>query len=204
MIIYILIISIIILFVLSLLFITNRHKKKYTHLLHILKIEQTHSKSLESENQRLELTLNDSKRHIIQLQQDNTSYKDIIAHYEKPVEDIHPPAPPIQNKLDDTIYFYAGIPSKKGWNTITHDDQQNDFFYSFKTKDNKQANFQINNSSEAILKDIIYLRKDTILPACRELNKLANFQHIRTMKPGIAVLEGNTWIIKEKAEIKYE
>ena len=84
-------------------------------------------------------------------------------------------------------------------------DRKEGTVYKFTVKGNKQeATFELHTSG-APVKEIIGMVESYIKPACDEDN-LANInaKNIITKRQGIAILEGDKWIIKTKALIRYE
>lgn len=77
--------------------------------------------------------------------------------------------------------------------------------YKFNVKPNKkEAEFEIYLNSVRIT-DVLNNSESYIKPACNEDNlPNSNTSSIRTTKNGQVFLEGEKWIIKTKAEIKYE
>jgi hypothetical protein len=77
--------------------------------------------------------------------------------------------------------------------------------YKFTIINNKnEAAFDLHTSG-APVNEIASMLQSYIKPACDEENLPGNaVRSIRTIKSGRAVLEGDKWIIKEKAQIRYE
>ena len=92
-------------------------------------------------------------------------------------------------------YFPLSVKSLTKENTV----------YKFIIKGNKQeAEYELHTSG-APIKEILGLRESYIKPACDEENLATyNVKNIVTVNPGIAMLEGDKWIIKTKALIRYE
>ena len=46
---------------------------------------------------------------------------------------------------------------------------------------------------------------DYIEPACESDNAFSyDYDSIKTLKKGVAIIEGDSWVVKQKAQIRYE
>lgn len=119
----------------------------------------------------------------------------------KPAPEVAPaPAP----QVPDNIFFMAG-PVGNYFPANAKSMTRDNTVYRFTVKDNRQeANYEIHTTG-APLNEIVSMRESYIVPACVEENiPGASVRGIKTTRPGTAILEGDKWIIKTKANIAYE
>ena len=111
------------------------------------------------------------------------------ARQEPPATEVFYMGGPVSN------YFPANVKSLSKENTV----------YKFTVKANKEeALFELHTAG-APIKEIVSLSESYIKPACDEENiPPATVRNIVTAKPGLALLEGDKWMIKNKALIRYE
>ncbi|MBC9934186.1 hypothetical protein [Chitinophaga qingshengii] len=110
------------------------------------------------------------------------------------------PAP----QAPDNIFFMAG-PVGNYFPANAKSMTRDNTVYRFTVKDNRQeANYEIHTTG-APINEIVSMRESYIVPACVEENiPGASVRGIKTTRPGTAILEGDKWIIKTKANIAYE
>ena len=101
---------------------------------------------------------------------------------------------------------FVGTPSKDGYfinkNVKTKFDEVENVYEFILTSDTT-AKFKVHSHSEAI-KSALRFPDKTIDPASTSLNAFSpSATGIKTIKYGEAVLEGDKWVIKTKAEIEY-
>lgn len=85
---------------------------------------------------------------------------------------------------------------------VSQNDSRN-AFYVLKLKDSKaeQAEFFLKEFDSDTAKAIIEGRQMHLVPAC-DIESSAGLQKIIVVKPGIAGKQGNSWLVKSKAQIK--
>lgn len=101
--------------------------------------------------------------------------------------------------------FYMMKPVDDYFPNSNKSSQKNDTVYKFTVKSNKtEAMFEIHTGG-APVNDIAKRNEAYIKPACEEENMPGSVvNNIITKRNGIASLEGDKWIIKTKATIRYE
>ncbi|MDP1810809.1 MAG: hypothetical protein Q8K66_05320 [Sediminibacterium sp.] len=117
----------------------------------------------------------------------------------------------IQKQQPTEIYtnadevFYMMKPVDDYFPNSNKSYQKNDTVYKFTVKSNKtEALFEIHTGG-APVNDIAKRNEAYIKPACEEENMPGSpVNNIITKRKGVASLEGDKWIIKSKAVIRYE
>ena len=99
-------------------------------------------------------------------------------------------------------YCLYGQLQNDGSFKVSQSDSRN-AFYVLKLKDSKaeQAEFSLKEFDNDTAKAIIEGRQMHLVPAC-EIESSAGLQKIIVVKPGIAEKQGNSWLVKSKAQIK--
>ena len=113
-------------------------------------------------------------------------------------------AEPAKTAEDADVFYMAGPVSNYFPNSAKSTTKDNTV-YRFKVSANKQdAEFELHTSG-APINEIVQLAESYIKAACDEEN-LPSYpvKNIITKKAGQAILEGDKWIIKSKALIRYE
>lgn len=112
---------------------------------------------------------------------------------------------PKKDKRPQTETFYMTFPVGNYFPITAKSDTRDNTIYKFRVRPNKtEADFEVHTAG-APLQELIGMVQTYIKPACDEENMPS--QQIRTIVtslPGLAVLEGDKWIIKKKALIRYE
>jgi hypothetical protein len=113
------------------------------------------------------------------------------------------PTETYQTNADDV--FYMMKPVDDYFPNSNKSYQKNDTVYRFTVKSNKtEALFEIHTGG-APVNDIAKRNEAYIKPACEEENMPGSpVNNIITKRKGVASLEGDKWIIKSKAIIRYE
>ena len=109
------------------------------------------------------------------------------------------------SKPTDADVFYMAGPVNNYFPNSAKSFTKDNTVYRFKVSPNKQdAEFELHTSG-APINEIVQLAESYIKSACDEEN-LPSYpvKNIITKKPGQAILEGDKWIIKSKALIRYE
>ena len=114
----------------------------------------------------------------------------------------------IKSKMIDTgqdNVFYMTFPVNNYFLEKSKSQSRENTFYTFSIQSNqKEASFVV-HASGTMVKELINMSESYIKPACEETNMpTSNTRNIITTRPGIALLEGDKWIIKTKAAIRYE
>lgn len=107
--------------------------------------------------------------------------------------------------LDGADVFYMAGPVNNYFPNSAKSFTKDNTVYRFKVSPNKQdAEFELHTSG-APINEIVQLAESYIKAACDEEN-LPSYpvKNIITKKAGQAILEGDKWIIKSKALIRYE
>ena len=101
--------------------------------------------------------------------------------------------------------FYMTFPVGNYFPISAKSDSRENTIYKFKVRPNKtEADFEVHTAG-APIQDLIGLAQTYIKPACDEENMPSQqTKNIVTSQAGLAVLEGDKWIIKKKALIRYE
>lgn len=99
-------------------------------------------------------------------------------------------------------YCLYGQLQNDGSFKVSQSDSRN-AFYVLKLKDSKaeQAEFFLKEFDNDTAKAIIEGRQMHLVPAC-DIEYSAGLQKIIVVKPGIAEKQGNSWLVKSKAQIK--
>ena len=99
-------------------------------------------------------------------------------------------------------YCLYGQLQNDGSFKVSQSDSRN-AFYVLKLKDSKaeQAEFFLKEFDNDTAKAIIEGRQMNLVPAC-DIESSAGLQKIIVVKPGIAEKQGNSWLVKSKAQIK--
>ena len=99
-------------------------------------------------------------------------------------------------------YCLYGQLQNDGSFKVSQSDSRN-AFYVLNLKDSKaeQAEFSLKEFDNDTAKAIIEGRQMHLVPAC-EIESSAGLQKIIVVKPGIAEKQGNSWLVKSKAQIK--
>lgn len=112
---------------------------------------------------------------------------------------------PKKDKRPQIEPFYMTFPVGNYFPITAKSDTRDNTIYKFKVRPNKtEADFEVHTAG-APMQELIGMVQTYIKPACDEENMPS--QQIRTIvtsQPGLAVLEGDKWIIKKKALIRYE
>jgi len=132
--------------------------------------------------------------------------RDFASKFGKPVT---PPVLQLATKTEvkppQEDVFYMSGPVNNYFPTTAKSFNREDTVYKFTIKGNKlEALFEIHTSG-APLAEIIRMAESYIKPACDEENT-PNFRvrNIENIKAGLCILEGDKWVIKNKALIRYE
>ena len=101
--------------------------------------------------------------------------------------------------------FYMTYPVNNYFSNSARSDSRENTIYKFKVRPNKtEADFEVHTAG-APIQDLISMVQTYIKPACDEENMPSpQVRTIVTSQAGLAVLEGDKWIIKKKALIRYE
>ncbi|MBE7169917.1 MAG: hypothetical protein INR73_04965 [Williamsia sp.] len=112
---------------------------------------------------------------------------------------------PKKEKRPQTETFYMTFPVGNYFPITAKSETRDNTIYKFKVRPNKtEADFEVHTAG-APMQELIGMVQTYIKPACDEENMAS--QQVRTIvtsQPGLAVLEGDKWIIKKKALIRYE
>ena len=156
----------------------------------------------------------DSRREISELNAQLNLLKRRVAQLENPVRPAsdarpardakpprrEPPPPPPQEQT-----FYMTLPINNYFLDKSKSPTRDNTVYLFTTKpDGTDATFTVHVSGTQ-LTDILSRTETFIKPACVEENLPSpGTRSIGNVQPGRAVLEGDKWVIKTKAVIRYE
>ena len=101
--------------------------------------------------------------------------------------------------------FYMTFPVGNYFPITAKSESRDNTIYKFRVRPNKtEADFEVHTSG-ASMQELIGLVQTYIKPACDEENMPSpQARNIVTSLPGLALLEGDKWIIKKKALIRYE
>jgi hypothetical protein len=101
--------------------------------------------------------------------------------------------------------FYMKYPVANSFSNNHKSNTKENTIYKFRIKSNKtEADFEIHTEGVKI-EEIISMVEKAIKSGCEENNIPTNStKNIRTIKSGLVTLEGDKWVIKQKAMIKYE
>lgn len=119
-------------------------------------------------------------------------------------------APPQANtykkeKRPPTETFYMTFPVGNYFPITAKSETRDNTIYKFRVRPNKtEADFEVHTAG-APMQELIGMVQTYIKPACDEENMpSAQVRTIVTTQAGLAALEGDKWIIKKKALIRYE
>ena len=101
--------------------------------------------------------------------------------------------------------FYMAGPVNNYFPISAKSSSKDNTVYKFQVSANRQeASFEIHTDGAPVM-EIVRSAQSYIKPACDEQNLPgANVRNIVTVQSGEAILEGNKWVIKNKALIRYE
>ena len=101
--------------------------------------------------------------------------------------------------------FYMTFPVGNYFPITAKSESRDNTIYKFRVRPNKtEADFEVHTGG-ASMQELIGLVQTYIKPACDEENMPSpQVRNIITSQPGLAVLEGDKWIITKKALIRYE
>ena len=110
-----------------------------------------------------------------------------------------------ESKGEGADVFYMAGPVNNYFPNSAKSFTKDNTVYRFKVSSNRQdAEFELHTSG-APINEIVQLAESYIKAACDEEN-LPSYpvKNIVTKKAGVAILDGDKWIIKSKALIRYE
>jgi hypothetical protein len=115
------------------------------------------------------------------------------------------PQLPVTRKEPEEEVFYMAGPVNNYFPLTGKSFTKENTVYRFVVKGNKQeANYELHTSG-APVNEILSMIESYVKPACDEENLPGGtVKNIITRVPGVAVLEGDKWMIKTKALIRYE
>ena len=101
--------------------------------------------------------------------------------------------------------FYMTFPVGNYFPITAKSESRDNTIYRFRVRPNKtEADFEVHTGG-ASMQELIGLVQTYIKPACDEENMpTPQVRNIVTSQAGLALLEGDKWIIKKKALIRYE
>lgn len=142
--------------------------------------------------QRLCHEIEDLKKSLEVKKSDNVNFVTPVTQYTK------------QATPTNETFYMAGPVSNYFPNTAKSQTKENTV-YKFIVKPNSQeANYEIHTLG-APINEILSMVESYIKPACDEENiPSGSVKNITTKKQGSAILEGDKWMIKTKAVIRYE
>lgn len=110
-----------------------------------------------------------------------------------------------KEKRSNVEIFYMTFPVGNYFPISAKSDTRENTIYKFRVRPNKtEAEFEVHTAG-APIQDLIGMVQTYIKPACDEENMPSQqVKTIVTSMPGLATLEGDKWIIKKKALIRYE
>ena len=110
-----------------------------------------------------------------------------------------------KEKRLQTETFYMTFPVGNYFPITAKSDTRDNTIYKFRVRPNKtEAEFEVHTTG-ASMQELIGLVQTYIKPACDEENMPSpQVRTIITTQAGLAALEGDKWIIKKKALIRYE
>lgn len=119
----------------------------------------------------------------------------------KPVE----PEPQKVRSADGAEVFYMAGPVNNYFPNSAKSPTKDNTVYRFKVSPNRQdAEFELHTSG-APINEIVQLAESYIKAACDEENVPSYpVKNIVTKRAGVAILDGDKWVIKSKALIRYE
>ena len=101
--------------------------------------------------------------------------------------------------------FYMVGPVNNYFPISAKSSSKDNTVYKFQVSANRQeASFELHTAGAPVM-EIVRSAQSYIKPACDEENNPGpNVKNIVTVRPGMAILEGDKWIINNKALIRYE
>ncbi len=101
--------------------------------------------------------------------------------------------------------FFMSFPVGNYFPITAKSDTRENTIYRFRVRANKtEADFDVHTAGASV-QEVIGMVQTYIKPACDEENMPSQqVKNIVTSQSGLAVLEGDKWIIKKKALIRYE
>jgi len=160
------------------------------------------------------LIIIENSETVKRLHEEITGLSERINKIEKSADNIFPSKSSIGSSPINTpdpvkkgaTVFYMSYPVGNCFSLNARSESAENTIYRFLPRqNNSEANFEIHTTGGTPVSDIISSTEQFIKPACIEENLPgANTRNIRTVKQGFAVLEGDRWVVKEKAHISYE
>lgn len=110
-----------------------------------------------------------------------------------------------KEKRQQTETFYMTFPVGNYFPITAKSETRDNTIYKFRVRPNKtEADFEVHTAG-APMQELIGMVQTYIKPACDEENMPSSqVRNIVTTQAGLAALEGDKWIIKKKALIRYE
>lgn len=111
-----------------------------------------------------------------------------------------------QERKSTKSVYYVGIPIAQGFREIDlgREFEYNMTLYMVEIIRNKEAKFSF-IGDEVATKDALSRANEYIEPVCDPINSISSgTKTIQTLEPGIVLLNGDIWEIKQKAKIRYE
>lgn len=110
---------------------------------------------------------------------------------------------PVEESIANT--FYMTGPTNNYFPSSARSSRRENTVYKFTLQPGgNEARFELHTTGASI-SEIIKVIESYIKPACDEENlPFSNIRNIVTRKQGIAILDNEKWIIKDKAVIRYE
>lgn len=108
-------------------------------------------------------------------------------------------------KIEKVDFLYTSYPKNGVFSSVSKEKTDNIGFYKFSIKDeNNMVEFEFNSDGE-YFSNAMYNPESFLNPACTALNQYnKDAKKIVTVKKGIAIKEGDKWVVQQKAEIRYE
>ncbi|WP_430412737.1 hypothetical protein [Kordia sp.] len=162
---------------------------------------------LNTKIKELELKINttiSTKLEEFKQKQESKITSPIIPQVEKSLTYKKPELPVIP-KAEEKI-MYVSKPNKEGVfeESSFSNSEKTGKYYKFTLQNNSEANFEFLNTMESVSMALDSPEKFIEL-ACHSKDALNQYaKKIITIEPGLAIKQGDGWIIKEKAEIRYE
>jgi hypothetical protein len=142
--------------------------------------------------QKLSWEIEELKKNLVTKKSDNVNFFPEVPQYSK-------------NPIPTNETFYMAGPVNNYFPNTAKSNTKENTVYKFTVKPNNQeANYEIHTLG-APINEILSMAESYIKTACDEENiPSGNVSNIITKKQGSAILEGDKWIIKTKAIIRYE
>lgn len=162
---------------------------------------------LNTKTKELELKINttiSTKLEEFKQSQESKITSPIIPQVEKSLTYKKPELPVIP--IAEEKIMYVSKPNKEGVfeESSFSNSEKTGKYYKFTLQNNSKANFEFLNTMESVSMALDSPEKFIEL-ACDSKEALNQYaKKIITLKPGLAIKQGDGWIIKEKAEIRYE